>query len=233
MKTIYEKELVQYFHTVIGYVFLAIFVLIGGYYFLVSNLLPRSGDIADFFQNVVQILIFLMPLLTMRSFSEEKRQKTDILLYTKAVKSSSIVMGKFLAAMTVFLAGLAVTAVFPVILSFGGSRQYLLTAGCFLGLVLLMGIFIAAGIFVSSLTENQIVAAAGTYLIIFVIWYSYGFGSTIQNQALLKLLNRISLMNLYYELVTGVLNPGSVVTMASVIAVFLFLTCAVCDSRRS
>ena len=73
MKTIYEKELQQYFHSVIGYVFLAIFVLIGGYYFLVTNLLAGSGDIADFFQNIVQILIFLMPLLTMRSFSEERR----------------------------------------------------------------------------------------------------------------------------------------------------------------
>ena len=225
MKTIYEKELQQYFHSVIGYVFLAIFVLIGGYYFLVTNLLAGSGDIADFFQNIVQILIFLMPLLTMRSFSEERRQKTEILLYTRTEHVSDIVLGKFLAAMTVFLSGLAVTGVFPVVLSVYGNTQAALTAGCYTGLILLMGAFIAIGIFVSSLTENQIVAAAGTYLIIFVMWYSYGFGSTIQNQELLRLLNRLSLMNLYYELVMGILNPSGIAVLLSVTAVFLYLTC--------
>ena len=232
MKTIYEKELQQYFHSVIGYVFLAIFILISSYYFLVTNLLTRNGDISDWFQSIVQILIFLMPLLTMRSFSEEKRQKTDVLLYTKAIRSGEIVLGKFLAAMTVFAAGLAVTAAFPLILAHFGSSQPLLTCGCYLGLILLMGSFIAIGIFVSSLTENQIVAAVGTYLIIFIMWYSYGFGSTIQNQAVLKLLNRISLMNLYYELVMGILNPAGLTTMLSVIAVFLFLTCIAANSRR-
>lgn len=232
MRTIYEKELLQYFHSVIGYVFLAIFVLICGYFFLVSNLLTRSGDISDYFQKIVQIMIFLMPVLTMRSFSEEKRQRTDVLLYTKAARIRDIVLGKYLAAMTVFAAGLAVTTAFPLILAFCGSPQPLLTAGCFLGLLLLMGTFIAIGIFVSSLTENQIVAAVGTYLIIFIMWYSYGFGASVQNQSLLTLLNRISLMNLYYELVMGVLNPGSIVTMISVTAVFLFLTCISAGSRR-
>lgn len=225
MKTIYKKELRQYFHSVIGYVFLAIFLLIGGYYFMVSNLLAGSGDIADFFQNIVQILIFLMPLLTMRSFSEEKRQKTEILLYTKARRIRDVVLGKYLAAMTVFGAGLFVTLAFPLILAACGSSQAALTAGCYMGLILLMGAFISIGMFVSSLTDNQIVAAAGTYLILFLMWYSYGFGSTVQNQALLRLLNRISLMNLYYELVMGVLNPSGILTLVSVSVIFLFLTC--------
>ena len=95
MRTIYEKELLQYFHSVIGYVFLAIFVLICGYFFLVSNLLTRSGDISDYFQKIVQIMIFLMPILTMRSFSEEKRQRTDVLLYTKAARIRDIVLDLF------------------------------------------------------------------------------------------------------------------------------------------
>ena len=224
MKTIYEKELLQYFHSVIGYVFLAIFLMITGYYFLVSNLLQGNGDISVYFQHIVQMLIFLMPLLTMRSFSEERRQKTEILLYTKSSRIADIVLGKYLAAMTVFLAGLAVTAAFPVVLFRFGSSQGKLTAGCYIGLILLMGTFIAIGLFVSSLTENQIVAAVGTYLIIFLMWYSYGFGSSIQNQQLLRVLNRLSLMNLYYELVMGVLNPSGILVLISVTVVFLFLT---------
>ena len=232
MKTIYEKELLQYFHSVIGYIFLAIFLLISGYYFLVTNLLSGNGDISDYFQNIIQILIFLMPLLTMRSFSEERRQKTEILLYTKTAHISDIVLGKFFAAMTVFLAGLAVTAAFPVVLAVCGSSQPALTTGCYAGMILLMGAFIAIGLFVSSLTENQIVAAAGTYMIIFLMWYSYGFGSGIQNQALLRLLNRLSLMNLYYELVMGVLNPSGIAVLLSVTVIFLYLTCVFLEKLK-
>ena len=227
MKTIFEKELLQYFHSVIGYIFLAISVLISGYYFLVSNLLVRSGDISDYFRSTVQIMIFLMPLLTMRSFSEEKRQKTDILLSIRVRRSADIVLGKFLAALVMYLIGTLLTLAFPAILSAYGSTQRALTVGGYLGMILLMADFIAIGLFVSSLTDNQIVAAAGTYMILFLAWYSYGFGSNLQNQKLLTVLNRLSLMNRYNELIMGVLNPAGIAVMLSVMAAFLFLTCVV------
>lgn len=100
MKAVYRKEMRQYFHSVIGYVFLAIFVFINAFYFLLQNLLTRSGDITDYFRATITLEMFLMPMLTMRSFSEEKKQKTDLLLYTVPVDCSQVVLAKFLAAET-------------------------------------------------------------------------------------------------------------------------------------
>lgn len=232
MKAIYQKEMRQYFHSVIGYVFLAIFVFINSYYFLLQNLLTHSGDITDYFQATILLMMFLMPLLTMRSFAEEKKQRTDLLLYTMPIRETEIVAGKFLAAESVFLTGLAVTLAFPVILAVCGSTQWLITLGNYFGIILLMSAFIAIGIFVSALTENQIVAATASYVIIFALWYSYGLGSTIQNQVVLTVFNRLSMMGVYQELVMGILNPASIFLILSVTFIFLFLTVAVIQRKR-
>ena len=232
MKAIYWKEMRQYFHSVIGYVFLAIFVLINSYYFFLQNLLNRSGDITDYFQSTITIMMFLMPMLTMRSFSEEKKQRTDMLLLTMPIRREDIVLGKFFAAESVFLLGLAVTLVFPVILALCGSTQLWITVGNYIGIILLMSVFIAVGIFISALTENQIVSAIVTYVIIFAMWYSYGLGSTIQNQAVLSLLNSLSLMGTYHEIVMGILNPAGIVMEGCMIAIFLFLTVVAVGKKR-
>ena len=232
MKAIYFKEMRQYFHSVIGYVFLAIFVLINSYYFFLQNLLNRSGDITDYFQSTITIMMFLMPMLTMRSFSEEKKQRTDMLLLTMPIRREHIVLGKFLAAETVLLLGLAVTLVFPVILALCGSAQLWIPVGNYVGIILLMSVFIAVGIFISALTENQIVSAIVTYVIIFAMWYSYGLGSTIQNQAVLSLLNSLSLMGTYHEIVMGILNPAGIAMEVCMIGVFLFLTVVAVGKKR-
>lgn len=232
MKAIYQKEMRQYFHSVIGYVFLAIFVFINSYYFLLQNLFNRSGDITDYFQSTITLMMFLMPILTMRSFSEEKKQRTDILLYTMPIRQEQVVLGKFLAAESVFLLGLCVTLAFPVILAACGSVQLWITLGNYLGIILLMSAFIAIGIFVSALTENQIVAAVISYVIIFALWFSYGLGSTIQNQAVLVLFNRVSMMRMYHELVMGVLDPAGILLDLSITFIFLFLTTVVVRGKR-
>ncbi len=232
MKAIYQKEMRQYFHSVIGYVFLAIFVLVNAYYFLLENLMTRSGDITDYFEATITLMMFLMPMLTMRSFSEEKKQRTDILLYTMPMKQSWIVLGKFLAAETVLLMGLAVTVAFPIILAVTGSVQFWITIGNYLGIILLLSAFIAIGIFVSALTENQIVSAVISYVIIFALWFSYGLGSTVQNQAILAIFNRASMMGMYHEMVMGVLNPAGIMLDLCIIFIFLFLTTMMVGKKR-
>lgn len=232
MKAIYQKEMRQYFHSVIGYVFLAIFIFINSYYFFLQNLLNRSGDITDYFQSTITLMMFLMPMLTMRSFAEEKKQRTDLLLYTMPTKRTQVVLGKFLAAESVFLMGLGVTLAFPIILAACGSVQLWITLGNYLGIILLMSAFIAIGIFVSALTENQIVAAVFSYVIIFMLWYSYGLGSTIQNQALLAIFDKLYLMGMYHEMVIGILNPAGILLDLAITFIFLFLTAAVVKRER-
>ena len=208
MRAVYRKEMRQYFHTPVGYVFLAIFLFINAFYFLLQNLLTRSGDITDYFQSAVSLEMFLIPMLTMRSFAEERKQRTDVFLLTMPVDCREIVLGKFLAAESVLLAGLGATLAFPVILALCGSVQPMITLGNYLGILLLLSAFIAVGLFASALSENQIVAAVLSYVIIFLLWYSYGLGSAVQSEALLALLNRVSVMRTYHELVMGVLDPA-------------------------
>lgn len=232
MRAVYRKEMHQYFHSPIGYVFLAIFLFINAFYFLLQNLLTRSGDITDYFQATIPLEMFLIPMLTMRSFSEEKKQRTDIFLFTMPVDRVSVVLGKFLAAETVFLIGLAMTLAFPVILAVCGSAQLLITLGNYLGIFLLMSAFIAVGLFASSLTENQIVAAILSYVIIFLLWYSYGLGSAIQSETLLTLLNQVSVMRMYHQLVMGVLNPAGILLDVMLAFIFLLLTVFAVQKKR-
>ena len=232
MTAIYRKEMRQYFHTPIGYVFLAIFLFINAFYFLLQNLLTRSGDITDYFRATITLEMFLIPILTMRSLSEEKKQRTDVFLCTMPVRRVDIVLGKFLAAESVFLLGLAVTVVFPVILALCGSTQLFITLGNYLGIILVMSAFIAVGIFASSLSENQIVAAIISYVIIFLLWYSYGLGTAVRSETLLALLNRVSMMRLYSQLVMGVLDPAAIFLELAVTFIFQFLTVFVMERKR-
>ncbi len=232
MSAVYRKEMRQYFHSVIGYVFLAIFLFINAFYFLLQNLLAGSGDITDFFQATVTLEMFLMPMLTMRSFSEEKKQKTDILLYTMPVNLTDVVCAKFFAAESMLLLGFAATIPFPVIMWACGSMQIWTTLGNYVGIILLMSAFIAIGLFVSSLAENQIVSAIMTYVLIFALWYSYGLGSTIQDPILLAFFNKLSLMQIYYELALGILDLSGIALNLAIISAFLVLTCAVVWGRR-
>ncbi len=232
MRAVYRKEMRQYFRSPVGYVFLAIFLFINAFYFLLQNLLTRSGDITDYFQAVVTLEMFLIPMLTMRSFAEERKQRTDVFLLTMPVDCRGVVLGKFLAAESVFLMGLGTTLAFPVILALCGSAQPLITLGNYLGILLLMSAFIAVGIFASAVSENQIVAAVLSYVMIFLLWYSYGLGSAIRSEALLALLNRVSVMRTYHELVMGVLDPAGILLYVVIAFIFLVLTTCAIQKKR-
>lgn len=148
------------------------------------------------------------------------------------VDCRSVVLGKFLAAESVFLMGLGATLAFPAILALCGSAQPLITLGNYLGAALLMSAFIAVGIFASALSENQIVAAILSYVIIFLLWYSYGLGSALQSETLLALLNRVSLMQTYHSLVMGILDPAGILLYAVVAFIFLVLTTWAIQKKR-
>ena len=232
MLAIYRREIGAFFTSGIAYVFLAVFWLVSGIFFYNGVIASGTTDTSAMFSSMFYIVMFLIPVLTMKLLSEEKKNKTDQGLLTAPIGLWSIVLGKYFAALTLFVIAESVIFIYSLILAYLGDVVWPSLLGNYFAMLFLGAAFIAVGLFISSLTENQIVAAVGTYLIIFIMWYSYGFGASVQNQSLLTLLNRISLMNLYYELVMGVLNPGSIVTMISVTAVFLFLTCISAGSRR-
>jgi ABC-2 type transport system permease protein len=170
MFAIYKKELKQYFNTVTGYAFLGFMVLITGYFFVSQNIAGANSNYNETLVGSLIMFLILMPVLTMRSFAEESRQKTDQLLFTSPVKVPEIVAAKFLSAVTLYLIGIAITFCFPVVLSqLGTSFDWSLTFGGIIGYFLMGACLISVGIFISVLTDNQIVAAATTFAAIFLL----------------------------------------------------------------
>lgn len=169
MKAIYKREIKMYFNSMIGYVFIAFFVLITAIYFSIQNILVLSPDFQNILSNVIMMFLILGPMLTMRLLSEEKNKKTDQLLLTAPVSIPSIVLGKYFAAVTVFLISLLITGVFPVILAFFGTVAVAQIIGTYIGFFLLGSAFIAVGLWVSSITDNQIVSAVATFAAIFLL----------------------------------------------------------------
>ena len=169
MKAIYKREIKMYFNSMIGYVFIAFFVLITAVYFSIQNILSLSPDFQYVFSSVIMMFLILGPMLTMRLLSEEKKQKTDQLLLTSPVSIPSIVLGKYFAAVTVFLISLVITGIFPIILSFFGTVAVAQILGTYIGFFLLGSSFIAVGLWISSITDNQIVSAVATFVAIFLL----------------------------------------------------------------
>jgi ABC-2 type transport system permease protein len=170
MGAVFLREIRSYFQAMTGFIFLGLFLLFAGLLFVLSNLLPGSSDLRTTLTALTFILIVAVPILTMRLLSEERRQKTDQLLLTCPVSITGIVMGKYLAALALFAAGLAVTGVFPALVDRAGLVVPSEIACTYLGVFLLGASFIALGLYVSSLTENPVGAAFLTFGAIVFFW---------------------------------------------------------------
>lgn len=232
MQGIYQKELMQYFKSMIGYLFIAVFLCIAGAVFYTVNLASLSTDIKVFFSNIIPFLIFLMPILTMRIYSEEKKQKTEELLLTSPLEVHQIVLGKFWAAFTVFAMPLVITLAFPVVLSIYGTMELYVTLGNYVGITLIASSFLAIGMFVSVLSENQIIAAILTYSILIATYSVDTLTYFVSNEALLAVIEFVSVNAHYAKLTYGVLNLVDVVYFLSITVLFLYASVLVIERKR-
>jgi ABC-2 type transport system permease protein len=170
MLAIFKRELRGYFQTPIGYVFMGLFLLISGFFFAYNHLFTGSPYYSTFLGSIFFIFIFAVPLLTMRLLSEERRQRTDQLLLTSPVSITDIVLGKFFAASAVFLATLAVTILYAIVVGTFGDLAVAQTVGAYIGFFLLGLCFISIGMVISALTENQVTAAFFTFFSLLFVW---------------------------------------------------------------
>lgn len=170
MLAVFIKELRSYFTSATGYIFMAVFLLISGIFFALSNLLPASPYYNSVLQSCIFVFLLLVPVITMKILAEETHQKTDQLLYTSPLKLSEIVIGKYFAAVTLFLITLLITCLYPLILSAFGDISGWEIVGNYIGFALMGSSFIAVGVFVSSLTESQVTSAVGTLGALLFIW---------------------------------------------------------------
>lgn len=232
MLAVFKRDLKAYFTSPLGYVFIAAFLAVMNYFFYRENISQAYSQLSTVFNFMVYIMIFVTPLLTMRLFSEEFKQKTDQLLLTSPVKVRSIVFGKFLAALAIFAIALAVTLLYVVIIASHGQPNVRELLANYLAIFCVAAAFISIGVFISSLTENQLVSAVLT-LAVFLILYlidTSGFGA--QSAFLNNLLYSISLFVRYTTISNGVLALSDLVFYVSVAAIFIFATTRVIEKKR-
>ena len=170
MSAIYKRELSSYFNSMIGYVFIAVLVFFTGIYFMAYNLYSGLPQFSYTLYSLMTILMFAIPLLTMKSMAEERRSRTDQLLLTAPVSLTGVVMGKFLAMATIFLIPVALCAFCPLIIAMNGEARLLSDYAALLAFFLMGCVFIAIGMFLSSLTESQIIAAVSTFAVLLVLF---------------------------------------------------------------
>lgn len=174
MTAVYKRELRSYFNSMIGYIFTAAVMLIIGLYFTIYNLRSGYPYFATALAGTISIFAFTVPLLTMRSMSEERHSKTDQMLLTYPVSVAGVVFGKFLAMLTVFAVPMLFACLCPIVIHLGGNGSFLIDYSLILLFLFLGAMFIAIGMFISSLTESQVIAAVGSMiaLLVLLLWDS-------------------------------------------------------------
>lgn len=177
MLAIYKKELRAYFTSLVGYVFIAFFLAIIGLYFYLYNISNGFPNFEYVLSGVTFAFMVLVPIITMRVMAEENRQKTDQLLLTAPVPTRAIIAGKYLALMSVYGIVMLVTCIYPLVLTKFGTVNLKIAYASILGYYLLGGAFMAIGLFISTCTENQLVAAVVTFIIVLITTLMEGIAS--------------------------------------------------------
>lgn len=167
MFAIIKKELRQYFYSMIGFVFLAFFLAIVGLYTWAGNMAQGIGNFELTLSNITFMYIILIPILTMRIVAEENRQRTDQLLYTSPISLTKVILGKYLAVLALFTIGVLVISLYPLLLNhYGEGVRLSLAYSSIIGFFLLGAANIAVGLFISSLTESQVIAAVLSFVVL-------------------------------------------------------------------
>ena len=226
MIAILVKEIKSYFKSLFGWIFLAVFTFFEGSYFVANNIQYGSPYIRDSLGPMIVVLIFILPLLTMRIIAEEKRQKTDQFLITAPVSLVSVILGKFFALCTIMLMATGICTVGVGIMAIYGKLPVLETVFTLLAFFLFGCECIAIGMFLSSITEHQFLAAIFTYTVYIFTLIGPGFCSYIfgADKAFTKILNVTDIYAPFDSMVSGVIKLSDILYMLSVIAIFIILS---------
>ena len=254
--TIVGKEMRSYFVSPVAYVVLTGFLLLGGWFFF--NLLSRfnlllslytqfqgqagAGGAADqlnlndfviapLMNNLSIILVILVPMITMRAFAEEKKGGTYELLLTSPLRTGEIVLGKFVASFLFICIMIGLTAIYPLLLWWFGNPEVGVMISGYMGLLMMATAFVAVGLFTSSVTENQIIAAVSG-LVAMLLLYIIGWPAQGAGDILGPILKYMSVTDHFSELVKGVIDTRALVYFASLTGLALFLTMRSVESLR-
>ena len=234
MGSIYKREMKSYFTTMVGYIYMAIFFLVSAFFFMRYTVQAgEESSVSSYFSIILYLFVVIIPLITMKLVSEERKMKTDQLLLTSPVSLWGMILAKFLAAFTLFGAAFLISSVFYYIpLSIYGSPNFAIYAGSVFAILLVGMAFISIGIFISSLTENQFIAAFGTIAAIVLLLLIGQLSSYINSEFIRVIINNISITARYANFANGIFDYASLFYFISISALFLFLSVRVFEKRR-
>lgn len=232
MGAIYRREMGAFFSSGLAYVFLAVYFIFSGYFFYSGSLLMATTDTSSMFSALFLVVLFLIPILTMRLLSEEKKNKTDQGLLTAPVGLWSIVLGKYFAALTLFVIAESVVFIYAAILSYYGTVAWATLLGNYFAMLLLGAAFIAVGLFISSLTENQMASAVASFLALMLLYMIDSIGSNISVEFISEIFVSLSFYSRYLEFTMGIFNLSSVIFYLSAAFLFNFFTVRILEKRR-
>lgn len=232
MSAILKREFKAYFRTPLGCIFISVMYFFTAYYFFTDNLYAGTANMSSLFSKLFSVVLFLVPILTMRLLSEEKRTNTEQLLLTAPVSRLDIVLGKYFAAFLVYLMGISGTLVMSLVLTRYARPELPVILGNFIGLILLGLTILAICLFVSALTESQVIAAVmGMAVSLFLILID-SVRYVVSNDSLRTFLSYLSFTDRYNGFTIGVIDFSNVLFFLSIATLFLCLTVAVLERRR-
>lgn len=228
MLAVYKKELRSYLTSMVGYVFIAFILLILGIYFTAYNLQYGSPDFGVTLSSVTFLFLIITPVLTMRILAEEKKNRTDQLLLTAPIAVWKVVLGKYLSMITIYLIPVAVGNLYPLIMGKYGAVSYPMAYTAVLGFFFLGCAQIAVGLFLSSVTESQIIAAVLTFGVLFCSFVMDGIAGFFSDTALTSMLTVLILVILLamviYQMTKDVILSSIVgIGMSAVVVILYFI----------
>lgn len=232
MYLIFKKEIAGYFSTPFGFIFLGIFLLLSGIIFTTYNLLGGGGDLNGMFGLFSNISFMIFPVLTIRMFADERRAGIEPLLLNSRLSSTQIVLGKYFAALALFLAALAATLVYVVMLLIYGFPYMTAIVGSYVSFFLLGAAFIAVCTFTASLADNYVTAAIASFGALVGLVMAGAVSRSVQAPILSQVLSGLALTRQYDEFIRGVFRPGPAVYFIGFSTVFLCLAIISLDRRR-
>lgn len=235
MLSVYKREMLAYYTSPIGYIFTAILLIFSGLLFSFTTFWMRTVSTSAYFVTVLFLFSVMIPLLTMKQFSEERKSKTEQLLLTAPISIFGIVFAKFAAAFTVFAGSFIVSGIinFATLASVSGKQLNLsLTVGSSVGILLIGAAFIAVGVFMSSLTENQVIAAVSTFGVIVLMLAFFLLSSFVKTPFIRRIIQWFSVVDRFSYFTSGIFSLPAVLYFLSLTVIFLFLTTRIYEMRR-
>lgn len=232
MKAIFKREIRSYFSSPVGYVCVAALTALYGYFYYGVMRLGSTSYIRNVYSTMFTFCMMIIPIITMRSMSDDQKNKTDQALLTAPVGVTSIVMGKFLACFFVYFAATTLGLLPAVAMSFFSTPSWGEIIGNYLGTLLYGGAMVSIGVFISSLTISQIIAAIGTFVVSVFLMYIDNLSTAVSSGVVKTVVSWISFNSRYSTFTQGMFSVSSMVFFLSVMAVFVFLTARRLESRR-